>query len=168
MLGASKVIGSAGSAEKVRLLREDYGYDAAFSYRESPVGEQLASAAPEGIDVYFDNVGGDHLEAALDRLRPHGRIVLCGMISQYNATKPPAAPRNLIQAVLKSLRLEGIQVAEHADLEPQFVQRMSQWIREGSLYSRQTVVEGLENTVDAFLGMLRGENVGKMIVSLGE
>jgi NADPH-dependent curcumin reductase CurA len=168
LLGASKVIGSAGSAGKVRLLREEYGFDAAFSYRDGPVGEQLASAAPEGIDVYFDNVGGDHLEAALDRLKPHGRVVMCGMISQYNATEPHAAPRNLMVAVLKSLRLEGIQVADHADLEEQFVQRMSTWIREGSVYSRQTLVEGLENAVDAFLGMLRGENVGKMIVSLGE
>ncbi|UCM91735.1 NADP-dependent oxidoreductase [Streptomyces marincola] len=166
LMGASRVIGSAGSDEKVRLLTEEYGFDAAFNYRAGPVGEQLAAAAPDGIDVYFDNVGGDHLEAALDAFNVHGRAVICGMIAQYNATEPPAAPRNLMLTVGKRLRLQGMLVRDHQELQPRFVEEVSAWIRSGELTYRETVAEGIENTVDAFLGMLRGLNTGKMIVSL--
>jgi NADPH-dependent curcumin reductase CurA len=164
--GASRVIGSAGSDEKVRLLTEEYGFDAAFNYKSAPVAQQLKEAAPDGIDVYFDNVGGDHLEAAISRLNVHGRVTVCGMISQYNATEPPAAPRNLAQLIGKRLRLQGMLVRDHAALRPQFVTEVSSWIRSGELKYRETVVEGIENTLDAFLGVLRGDNTGKMIVSL--
>jgi NADPH-dependent curcumin reductase CurA len=165
--GASRVIGSAGSDEKVRLLVEEYGFDAAFNYKDAPVAGQLRQAAPDGIDVYFDNVGGEHLEAALSSLRVHGRVTVCGMIAQYNATEPTPAPRNLALVIGKRLRLQGMLVGDHTALRPQFLQEVGGWLRSGELTYAETVVEGIENGVDAFLGLLRGENTGKMIVSLG-
>ncbi|MCX5407401.1 NADP-dependent oxidoreductase [Streptomyces sp. NBC_00335] len=163
--GASRVIGSAGSDEKVTLLTEKYGFDAAFNYKSGPVAEQLKEAAPEGIDVYFDNVGGDHLEAAISSLKVHGRATLCGAIAQYNATEPVAGPRNLALVIGKRLRLQGVLVGDHAGLQPQFVQDVAGWLRSGQLVADETVVRGVENATDAFLGMLRGDNTGKMIVS---
>ncbi len=164
--GASRVIGSAGSDDKVRLLTEEYGFDAAFNYKSGPVAQQLRAAAPEGIDVYFDNVGGDHLEAALGALNVHGRVTVCGMISQYNSTEPPAAPRNLALLIGKRIRVQGMLVSDHAALQPQFVSEVSGWIRSGELQYRETVVDGIHNTLDAFLGLLKGENTGKMVVRL--
>jgi NADPH-dependent curcumin reductase CurA len=166
--GASRVIGSAGSDEKVKLLIEEYGFDTAFNYKNGPVAEQLKEAAPDGIDVYFDNVGGDHLEAAISSLNLHGRAVICGMIAQYNATEPTPGPRNLALLIGKRLTLRGLLVGDHYDLQPQFAEEVGGWIREGRLRYRETVVEGIESNVDAFLGMLRGENIGKMIVTLPE
>ncbi|KOG89453.1 NADP-dependent oxidoreductase [Streptomyces varsoviensis] len=166
--GASRVIGSAGSEDKVRLLTEEYGFDAAFNYKSGPVKQQLKEAAPDGIDVYFDNVGGDHLEAAISSFNVHGRATICGMISQYNATEPPAAPRNLGLVIGKRLRLQGMLVQDHKALQPRFVEEVSAWVRSGQLKYRETVVTGIDNAVEAFLGMLRGENTGKMIVSLND
>lgn len=163
--GASRVIGSAGSDEKVTLLTEKYGFDAAFNYKNGPVAEQLKEAAPDGIDVYFDNVGGDHLEAAISSLKVHGRATLCGAIAQYNATAPTPGPSNLALVIGKRLRLQGVLVGDHAGLQPQFVQDVAGWLASGQLVADETVVEGVENATSAFLGMLRGENTGKMIVS---
>jgi NADPH-dependent curcumin reductase CurA len=164
--GASRVIGSAGSDEKVKLLIEEYGFDAAFNYKNGPVAEQLAQAAPDGIDVYFDNVGGEHLEAAIGALNLRGRIAICGLIAQYNATEPTPGPHNMVKVLQNRLRIEGFLVGDHYDLQPQFVQEVGGWVREGKLHYRETVVEGIENNVEAFLGLLRGENTGKMIVNL--
>ncbi|MGW3563002.1 NADP-dependent oxidoreductase [Streptomyces sp. NPDC000941] len=166
--GASRVIGSAGSDEKVRLLTEEYGFDAAFNYKNGPVADQLKEAAPDGIDVYFDNVGGEHLEAAIGRLNVHGRITVCGMIAQYNVTEPPAAPRNLALVIGKRLRIQGMLVNDHQHLQQQFVAEVGGWLREGKLHYRETVVKGIDNAADAFLGMLRGANIGKMIVALND
>ncbi|MBO1418815.1 NADP-dependent oxidoreductase [Streptomyces sp. FH025] len=166
--GASLVVGSAGSAEKVAKLVDEYGFDAAFNYKDAPVAEQLAKAAPEGIDLYFDNVGGDHLEAAIGALGVHGRAVLCGAIAQYNETSAPAAPRNLALAIGKRLRLEGMLVRDHAALQPQFVAEVAGWLTSGELRTEETVVDGFENTVQAFLDLLRGVNTGKMVVRLGD
>ncbi|WP_371615735.1 NADP-dependent oxidoreductase [Streptomyces sp. NBC_00454] len=163
--GASRVIGSAGSDEKVTLLTEKYGFDAAFNYKNAPVAEQLPQAAPEGIDVYFDNVGGDHLEAAISALNVNGRATLCGAIAHYNDTEVAPGPRNLMMVIGKRLRLQGILVSDHAALQPQFVQDVAGWLRSGQLVADETVVEGVENATEAFLGMLRGDNTGKMIVS---
>ena len=163
--GAARVIGSAGSAEKVQALTETYGFDAAFNYKDGPVAEQLAQAAPDGIDVYFDNVGGDHLEAAISRLNVHGRIAVCGMISQYNDSTPSAAPRNLALLIGKRLTMRGMLVQDHQALRPQFVEELAGWIRDGDLTYQETVETGVENAVDAFLGLLRGQNIGKMIVA---
>ncbi|WP_432071580.1 NADP-dependent oxidoreductase [Streptomyces wuyuanensis] len=164
--GASRVIGSAGSDEKVKLLVEEYGFDAAFNYKKGPVAEQLKEAAPDGIDVYFDNVGGEHLEAAISSFNVHGRATICGMIAQYNATEPTPAPRNLALVIGKRLRLQGMLVNDHRALQGQFVQEVAGWLASGELKYDETVVEGIEHGFDAFLGLLRGENTGKMIVSL--
>jgi NADPH-dependent curcumin reductase CurA len=166
--GAARVVGSAGSDEKAALLVEEYGFDAAFNYKKAPVADQLAEAAPDGIDLYFDNVGGDHLEAALGALRQHGRAALCGAISLYNAAEPPPGPRNMGFVITKSLTLRGFIVTDHFDLQPAFAREAGGWLREGALRHHETVVTGIENNAEAFLGMLRGENTGKMIVELPE
>ena len=127
----------------------------------------LAQAAPDGIDVYFDNVGGEHLEAAIGALHVHGRAALCGAISSYNATEPPPGPRNIGGTmVAKRLRLEGFLVGDHTDLRPEFIETVSGWLRSGELVVRETVREGLDGAVDAFLDLLRGGNTGKMVVRL--
>ncbi|RYG00502.1 MAG: NADP-dependent oxidoreductase, partial [Caulobacteraceae bacterium] len=116
-----KVIGSAGGPEKVKFLKEELGVDVAIDYKATPdLMKALEEAAPEGIDVYFENVGGEHLEAALNSARPFGRFALCGMISMYNATTPPPGPRNIAQAVGKQLRMEGFIVSSHYDMLPSF------------------------------------------------
>ncbi|WP_340561711.1 NADP-dependent oxidoreductase [Streptomyces sp. GSL17-111] len=166
--GASRVIGSAGSPEKVKLLTEEYGFDAAFNYKDGPVAEQLRAAAPEGIDVYFDNVGGDHLEAAIGSLKVHGRATLCGAIAQYNDTEAAPGPRNLALAIGKRLRLTGMLVNDHQKLMPRFTEETAGWIASGELKYHETASEGIESAVDAFLGMLRGRNTGKMIVRLAD
>ena len=165
--GAGRVVGSAGSAEKVALLTERYGFDAGFNYRDGPVVEQLAAAAPEGIDVYFDNVGGDHLEAAIEVFNRDGRAALCGAISTYNAAEPQPGPRNLFQVVGKGLTLQGFIVSWYAaEHGAAFAAEVGGWLRSGQLTYDETVVPGLERTVDAFLGLLRGENTGKMVVAV--
>jgi NADPH-dependent curcumin reductase CurA len=164
--GASRVVGSAGSAEKVAYLTERLGFDAAFDYKTGKVHELLAGAAPDGIDVYFDNVGGDHLEAAIFALHDFGRAALCGAISAYNATEPPKGPRNLGLAVSRRLTLRGFIVTDHADRFPDFIRDMSAWIRDGEITFEETVYEGIDNAVDAFLAMLGGKNIGKMLVRL--
>lgn len=165
-LGASKVIGSAGGPEKKRRLLEEFGYDAAIDYREGDLEGQLAEAAPEGIDVYFDNVGGDHLRAAIQGMRVHGRAALCGAISVYNATEPVPGPDNLGLLVGKRIKLQGFLVGDHGDLAPEYYENAAQWLAEGKLRTEETVVEGIDNAVDAFLGMMRGANTGKMLVRL--
>lgn len=164
--GASRVIGSAGSADKVKLLTEEYGFDAAFNYKDGEVADLLREAAPDGVDVYFDNVGGDHLEAAIGSLNQGGRIALCGMISIYNNTEAAPGPRNLARLIQTRGRIEGLLVRDHYDLQQQFVAEVAPWIASGQLKARETVVEGIENNVEAFLGVLRGDNIGKMVVKV--
>jgi NADPH-dependent curcumin reductase CurA len=164
--GASRVIGSAGTPDKVRWLTDELGFSAAFDYHDGRVADLLAEAAPGGIDVYFDNVGGEHLEAAIGAFNEHGRAALCGAISSYNAVEPPPGPRNLSMLVTKKLSLRGFIVSDHADLRPEFQEAVSGWLRAGDLVVRETVREGLDNAVPAFLDLLRGGNTGKMIVRL--
>jgi hypothetical protein len=165
-LGAAKVIGSAGGPEKTKRLVEDFGYDTAIDYRAGGLREQLTAAGGKGIDVYFDNVGGDHLQIAIAALRPFGRVALCGAISQYNATEPPTGPNNLSLAIGKRLSLRGFIVSDHSDLADEYIQRAAGWLRDGSLRAEETVVDGIDNAVDAFLGLLHGANIGKMLVRL--
>ena len=165
--GASRVVGSAGTPEKVRWLCEDLGFDAAFDYHDGAVADLLAAAAPEGIDVFFDNVGGEHLEAAIGAFRVHGRAALCGSISTYNATTAPPGPRNLGLMVGRRLTLRGFLVGDHADLRSEFVTAVSGWLRDGAVQARETTYAGLDSAVDAFLDMLlRGGNTGKAVVRL--
>jgi NADPH-dependent curcumin reductase CurA len=160
------VIGSAGGADKVAYLKS-IGVDHVIDYKAEPdLAGALARAAPDGIDVYFDNVGGAHLEAALIAARPFARFALCGMISQYNATDGGPGIRGLIMAIGKQLRLEGFIVSSHADLQGAFVADMAGWIAAGKVTWRETVEEGIENAPTAFLKLFSGENLGKMLVHL--
>jgi NADPH-dependent curcumin reductase CurA len=165
-LRGNTVIGSAGSAEKVAHLVDDLGFDAAFNYKDGPVAEQLAAAAPDGIDVYFDNVGGEHLEAAIGALRRHGRVAMCGAISVYNATEPVPGPHNMALAVGKRLSLRGFIVTDHGARMKDLVAEVGPAVRDGRIEFRETVVEGLEQAPAALQGLLRGENTGKMVVKL--
>src|SRR5690606_17142407 len=164
LLGASRVIGSAGSPEKVALLTEKYGYDAAFNYKDGPVREQLARHAPDGVDVFFDNVGGDHLEAALDAMNDGGRLALCGAIAGYNETDRVPGPDNMANIITRGLTLRGFTLGSFLHLSPEFQERMSAWFAEGRIAYDETIVDGIEHTVDAFLSMMRGGNTGKMLV----
>ncbi|GAA2168505.1 MULTISPECIES: NADP-dependent oxidoreductase [Glycomyces] len=164
LLGAGRVIGSAGSPEKVRLLTEKYGYDAAFNYKDAPVREQLPRFAPEGVDVFFDNVGGDHLEAALDVMNRDGRIAVCGAISLYNSTEKTPGPDNLAKIIQQSLTVKGFTLGGYLHLREEFGARMTEWFGQGKIAYDETIVDGVERTVDAFLDMMRGRNTGKMVV----
>jgi len=163
--GASRVIGSAGSADKVRHLVDDLGFDAAFNYKDGNVGKQLREAAPDGIDVYFDNVGGDHLEAAIGSLNTFGRVAVCGMISQYNATEATPAPRNLALLITKRLSIRGFIVSDNNALQPAFLDEVGPWVRDGSLITAETFVDGgVDAAPQAFIDLMRGANTGKMLV----
>jgi NADPH-dependent curcumin reductase CurA len=163
--GAGRVIGSAGTDEKVRWLRE-IGFDAAFNYRAGSVVDQLREAAPDGIDVYFDNVGSDHLDAALVMLNNHGRVAMCGAIAHYNATEPPAGPSNLGLVVTKRLTLRGFIIVDHQNRTPDMAADVSAWLRDGKLTHAETIVDGLGHAPGAFIDLLRGANTGKMLVRL--
>lgn len=161
-----KVIGSAGGADKVAFLKE-IGVDHAIDYKaEKDLTKAVLAGAPDGIDVYFDNVGGEHLEAALNAARPFARFAICGMISMYNATEPPPGPRNLALLIGKNIRMEGFIVSHHADLLPKFVEDLSGWVKDGKVTWRETVFEGIDKAPDAFLGLFSGQNTGKMLVKL--
>lgn len=166
-----RVIGSAGSADKVAWLRDEAGVDHAFNYKEQAdvpkVVGQLLQAAPEGVDLYFENVGGPQLEAALAAMKDFGRVVICGLISQYNSSDPEPGPASFPMILLRRLRVEGFIVTDHLDLRPQFYQDMSQWIGAGKIKWQETIVEGFENAPSAFLGLFSGQNLGKMLVRLG-
>ncbi|HYA02758.1 MAG TPA: NADP-dependent oxidoreductase [Syntrophobacteria bacterium] len=167
-LKGCRVVGSAGSDGKIAWLRERAGVDAAFNYKKADdLSAEVAKHCPEGIDIYFDNVGGTHLAAALDHMKTLGRIVLCGMISQYNMTRPPRAPSNLILAITKRLTLRGFIVTDNLHRQQEFVTQMSRWIAEGRITWTETIVDGIENAPRAFLGLFTGENVGKMLVKIG-
>lgn len=163
-LGAAKVIGSAGGPEKTRQLVERFGYDEAIDYKEGDLSGQLAAAAAEGIDVYLDSIGGAHLEAAIGAARRGGRIALVGAISGYNGPVP--GPRNLFDAYTKELHLQGMLVNSYFHLFPEWIERAAGWLADGSLRTEQTVAEGIDQAPMAFLGVMRGANVGKMLVRL--
>ena len=163
-LRGCRVIGSAGSAEKVKFLLEECGFDRAFDYKAGPVLEQLNQAAPDGIDVYFDNVGGETLEAALSALRLHGRIIACGAISGYN--KPQPGLNNLFNMISKRLTMKGMIVSDWLDRQGEFQQEVGGYFQAGKLKNQETVVVGIDQAVGAFIGLFEGKNVGKMVVKL--
>jgi NADPH-dependent curcumin reductase CurA len=165
--GASRVVGSAGTAEKVEWLRS-IGFDAAFDYHDGPVADSLAAAAPDGIDVFFDNVGGEHLEAAIDSINLHGHMAICGMISQYNATEPNAAPRNLHAIIAKRFTMRGLLAIDYFDRRADFIAEVAPLVARGKLKYAETVVEGIRNAPQAFLDMLGGANTGKMLVRVAD
>jgi len=159
--GAAGAVGSvAGQLAKLR------GCHSAFNYKYGAISNMLSQAAPEGIDVYFDNVGGESLEAALTALRPHGRIIACGGISQYNADKPVPGPSNLFNMITKRLTWKGFIVGDSMKQMPEFLSEVGAFYREGKLKNRETVLKGIELAPEAFIGLFSGENIGKMVVDL--
>ena len=164
--GASLVVGSAGSDEKVAWLTDELGYDTAFNYKSGPVAKQLFAAAPDGIDIYFDNVGGDHLEAAIHALKVHGRVAMCGAISMYNNTEPAPGPNNLTLVIGKRLNIRCFIVSDHGDMRNDFIREVGGWLADGTIKSEETVMHGIENAGEAFIGLLAGANTGKMVVEL--
>jgi NADPH-dependent curcumin reductase CurA len=165
-LGASVVVGSAGGPEKTKKLLTDFGFDHALDHRTGPIAPQLAAAAPDGIDVYVDHVGGEHLEAAIGAMRDFGRVALVGAISGYNAAASAPGPSNLYQAVTKRLTLRGMIVSDWLHQLPSYVERAAGWLADGSLHTEETVVDRLDAAPDALLGVLHGANIGKMLVRL--
>lgn len=164
-LGGGTAIGSAGGPEKVHYLTETLGYDAAFDHRGGEIAAKLAKAAPGGIDLYFDNVGGEQLEAALGALKVFGRVAACGMISGYCDEMP--GPRNMLQIVGKRLRIQGFIVIDYMKRIPEFLANVAPYLRSGKLIAPETYFEGIEAAPDAFDKLLRGgTHVGKILVRL--
>jgi len=161
------VIGSAGSAAKVTHLLDELGLDAAFNYHDGPVEEMLAAVAPEGIDVYFDNVGGDHLEAAVGALRKWGRAALCGAVSEYQSEDDACGPRNLFLVTSNELSLRGFRGSNHVDLREQVIGELAPLLASGQLKYPESIFEGLEHAPDAIVHMLAGDTVGKTLVRIG-
>ena len=162
------VVGSAGSDEKCDWLKTEARVDEAINYKTcGDLTEAVRKAMPDGIDVYFENVGGAHLDAALANMRPFGRIAVCGMIEQYNATALPEGPHNFISVIPLRITIKGFIVSDHADMQPDFLRDMGGWAKEGKLKWHETIVDGIENAPEAFIGLFKGANFGKMLVRLG-
>jgi len=165
-LHGCRVIGSVGTHEKAEMVKT-MGVDAVINYKNvDDLTKALRDAAPEGIDVYFENVGGAHLEAALNVMNPYGRIPVCGMIADYNANSPQPGPSNLLLINTKKLTLQGFIVMDYWDHYGEFVEQMSQWLKEGRVTTKETVYHGLDNAVEAFIGLFEGKNKGKMLVKI--
>jgi NADPH-dependent curcumin reductase CurA len=164
-IAGCRVVGSAGSEEKLAWLRE-LGFDDAFNYREQKPRHALAELAPDGIDIYFDNVGGDHLEAALVALRNNGRVAMCGAISEYDDAEPPPGPSNLFLLVAKNLTVRGFRGSSHVELMDDMLRDIGGWLRDGRIRYQETVVDGLECAPTALARLMRGETAGKTIVRI--
>ncbi len=164
------VAGSAGSDDKCKWLEDIAGIDKAINYKnygsQPELEAAMAEACPKGIDVYFENVGGDHLTSALNLMNQFARAPFCGMISRYNDTAPVAGPPNLVMTVAKSLKLQGFIVTNHLDMAEDFLRDVPAWIKDGKIKWEETVYEGIEKAPDAFMGLFAGANFGKMLVKL--
>jgi NADPH-dependent curcumin reductase CurA len=159
-----RVVGVAGSDEKIAWLTDDLGFDAGINYQEEDVHERVAETCPDGVDVYYDNVGGPVTDAVMDNLAVRARVVVCGQISQYNATERPTGPRHFGTLIRTRARVEGVLVRDYEDRYEEANRRLARWVDDGTVQYRETVTEGLENAPDAFLGLFEGENVGKQLV----
>ena len=161
-----RVVGSAGTDEKVAWLRDELGVDAAFNHRTvTSVDAALREHCPDGVDIDFENVGGETLQAALDHIRPHGRIIMCGAISEYNVKGSGLA--RIFRIVSHKVRMQGFIVSEHLDMMPAFTAAMLSWLKDGKIKYRETVIEGIDNMPRALVGLFRGENFGKLLVKVG-
>ncbi len=167
-LKGCRVVGIAGGSAKTEYLLKELGLDAAVDYKKSTYKEELKAACPEGVDVYFDNVGGDITDQVLQLINDHARIVVCGQISMYNREKPDVGPRNWGQILVKSALVQGFIVTNYEDRFAEGVQQMSIWLQEGKLKYQETVVKGLESAPKAFIGLFSGENLGKQLVQVSE
>ncbi len=166
-LHGCRVAGCAGSDEKVALMKSEFGFDAGFNYRSSvSLPKSIAEVCPKGIDVNFENVGGDIFEAALWNMRPYGRIALCGMVANYNDERAEPGPRGMMSVIGKRLTIRGFIVTDHPDACKEYVAKAAQWLAGGKLNYRENVVEGLANAPAAFIDMLKGNKVGKQVVQV--
>jgi NADPH-dependent curcumin reductase CurA len=164
-----RAVGIAGGPDKCAWIVDELGFDAAIDYRSDDVGKALRTHAPDGIDVYFDNVGGDILDAALTRLARGARVPLCGAISQYNAEGRPVGPSNYLSLLVNRARMQGFLVFDYADRYPEAVAEMAGWLSEGRLQSREHVVKGSVADFPATLLMLfNGENTGKLVLQIND
>jgi hypothetical protein len=162
-----RVVGIVGSDEKVNVLTSELGFDAAFNYKETDDYQaQLKRLCPNGIDVYFDNVGGRITDQTIQAINTRARIAVCGQISQYNAAEPDVGPRWLGQLIVKQARVEGFQVSQFSSRFEEALRQLAQWLHQGRIIERDDIIEGIENTPKAFIGMLSGENIGKRIVKI--
>jgi NADPH-dependent curcumin reductase CurA len=162
-----RVAGTAGTDRKVALLKKEFGYDAAFNYKSSKsLAASIKDVCPSGIDVLFENVGGEIFEAALWNMRDHGRIALCGMIADYNAEEPPPGPRGMMLMVGRRLTMRGFIVTDHPNASEEYIAKAVGWVADGKLVYRETIAVGIENAPQAFIDMLQGGNTGKQIVRL--
>lgn len=161
------VVGSAGSADKIEWLKNNAAVDSAINYHEcEDLSKRLADLFPEGIDVYFDNVGGSHLEAAIDNMRDFGRVVCCGMISRYNDETPQPGPINMFKIIGKRLRMQGFIVRDHGSDRKEFERVMVQWIEAKRINWEETITDGLENAPKAFVNLFSGNKLGKALVKI--
>jgi len=162
-----RAVGIAGGPEKCAFLTDELGFDAAIDYKSENLHAALRAQCPKGIDVYFDNVGGDTLDTALARLAMHARVVICGAISQYNNTTPVSGPSNYLSLLVNRARMEGMVVFDFAPRFPEATRDLARWMQQGKLKSREDIAEGLETFPDTLLKLFRGENFGKLCLKLG-
>lgn len=162
-----RVIGIAGTDEKIGYIVDGLGFDGGFNYKTTDdYGEALERLCPDGIDVYFDNVGGPITDAVFPKLNLNARITICGQIDQYNATEPPVGPRLLWHCIVKRLQIRGMLVFDFVDQYAEALKQLGQWVRSGEIRYREDVVEGIDNMPEAFIGLLRGDHIGKRIVKI--
>ncbi|MDB5747481.1 MAG: NADP-dependent oxidoreductase [Massilia sp.] len=163
-----RVVGIAGGADKCRFVVEELGFDACIDYKAGPVHAGLKEHCPEGVDVYFDNVGGDILDAVLTRINMKARIVICGAISQYNATAPVKGPANYLSLLVNRARMEGMLVTDYAARYPEGVATLARWMQDGSFKSHEHVVEGFDRFPSALLMLFEGKNLGKLVLKVAD
>jgi NADPH-dependent curcumin reductase CurA len=161
-----RVVGIAGGPEKCAYVRDELGFDAAIDYKSEDLNGALREHCPNGIDVYFDNVGGATLDACLARLAMHARVVICGAISQYNNTTAVTGPSNYLSLLVNRATMQGMVVFDYAKRYPEAVREMAGWIAEGKLKSREDVVKGIDTFPETLLKLFRGENFGKLVLEV--
>jgi NADPH-dependent curcumin reductase CurA len=163
-----RAVGIAGGAEKCAFVVEELGFDACIDYKHDPVRDALKTHCPDGVDVYFDNVGGEILDAVLTRLAMHARIVICGAISQYNNTTPVQGPSNYLSLLVNRARMQGMVVFDYADRYPEAAAELAGWLRAGTFHSKEDIVTGLERFPEALLMLFEGKNFGKLVLATGQ
>ena len=168
LLMGCRVVGTAGTDKKVSYVVDELGFDAGINYKTEDVDTALRSACPDGVDVYFDNVGGEVTDIVLSQIRYKARVVICGQISQYNLTKPDYGPRNLRYLLTNQARMEGFLVFNFADRYEEARARLAGWVKDGAIKYQEDVIEGFENAPQAFIGLMHGANFGKLLIKVAE